>query len=128
MAMMPDTESLRSFPTQRALPTVAVVSRHANQHVLDTILKTGNYTVVLIESPARAYAHIRRLAPQMVVVCLEIDDLEGVQALSMLNVDSATSHIPVVTYLTSPEADRIEDDESEPDDDAVRPFIAFSMN
>ena len=121
-------ERLQSIPTTRARRTLAIVSRHPEQHVLDTVLRTEDYDVVLIESLARAYSHIKRLAPQMVIVCLEIDDLEGVQVLSMLNVDNATSHIPVVTYLTTREPDEFGDDQLGIDQESFRLLMAPSIN
>jgi CheY-like chemotaxis protein len=99
--MTTHTESIRSFPAARALRTVAVVSKHSHEEVLETVLDAGDYDVVLIESFAHAYSHIKQVAPQMVIVCLEMDDMEGYQVLSMLNMDSATARIPLVTYITT---------------------------
>src|ERR671931_145718 len=97
--MMTQTESTGSITPGHALKTIAVVGKQPDRHVLDTVLK-ANYGIVLIESLAKAYSHIKRLAPEAVIVCLDVNDLEGVEVLSMLNLDSTTSLIPVVTCLS----------------------------
>jgi CheY-like chemotaxis protein len=77
---------------------VVVVSNHPQMNdVLQTVLDAGHYDVVFVESTDHAYSHIKRVAPHLIIVCLEIDDLEGFQVLSMLKLDSVTRSIPVVT-------------------------------
>jgi CheY-like chemotaxis protein len=126
--MMTQAESFSSVSTRPSLRTIAVVGKHPDRHVLDTVLK-ADYEVVLIESLTEAYTHIKRLAPQVVIVCLDINDLDGVEVLSMLNLDKATAKIPVVTYLTSPKVDEAEDEESSDlNHEAVRHMVISTMN
>src|SRR5262249_24075737 len=84
------------------LRTVAVIARDPQPAVLDTVLEAGDYDVVFMESIERAYSGIKRATPDLVIVCLGIDDLDSVQLLSMLVLDSETAHIPICTYVVTP--------------------------
>jgi PleD family two-component response regulator len=125
--MMMQTESSSFVSPRHALKTIAVVGRNPDRHVLDTVLK-ADYDVVLIESLTEAYSHIKRLAPEAVIVCVDVNDLEGVEVLSMLSLDTATSHIPVVTYLSGTVAATEEEDRSDVNDEMVRRFMSSTMN
>jgi DNA-binding response OmpR family regulator len=82
-----------------------VVSRQSHlTGLLETVLDSGNYDVVVVESTEHAYSHIKRLDPHLVIVCLDIEDLEGFQVLSMLKLDAQTRDIPVVTCTVSHDA------------------------
>ena len=83
------------------LRTVAVIARDPQPAVLDTLLEAGDYDVVFMESIERAYSGIKRATPDLVIVCLGIDDLDSVQLLSMLALDSETAHIPICTYVAT---------------------------
>ena len=95
----PGHRRVLAVPTRRALRTVAVISTQPHpSHVLDSLINGGNYDVVFVESTARAYSRIKRVTPDLVVLCLLIDDMEAYHLLSMLQLDRATSSIPVMTY------------------------------
>ena len=68
--------------------------------LLETVLEAGHYDVVFVESNAHAYSQIRLVQPNLVVLCLRIEDPEGFQVLSMLKLDERTRSIPIVTYTT----------------------------
>src|SRR6187200_1904628 len=77
---------------------VVVVSKQSQLNgLLETVLDAGQYDVVFVESTEHAYTHIKRMLPHLVIVCLDIDDLDGFQVLSMLKLDAETQHIPLVT-------------------------------
>ena len=98
--------AMKSAPRQ-----VVVVSKQSQLHgLLETMLDAGQYDVVLVESTEHAYSHIKRLVPELIVVCLDIDDIDGFHVLSMLKLDNETRGIPVVTCTTS------SDDEEETDE------------
>jgi PleD family two-component response regulator len=82
--------------------------------VLETILDAGHYDVVFVESTERAYSQIKKVRPNLVILCVQIDDADGLQVLSMLKLDDDTRDIPVLTYTS-------EGDEEESDDDALEP-------
>ncbi len=71
--------------------------------LLETVLDAGQYDVVFVESTEHAYSHIKRLTPHLIIVCLDIDDLDGFQVLSMLKLDADTKDIPVVTCTVTTE-------------------------
>lgn len=78
--------------------------------LLETALDAGHYDVVFVESSQHAYSQIRRVQPNLVILCVRIDDAEGFQVLSMLKLDAGTKDIPVLTYTT----EEVEESEDEP--------------
>src|SRR3954466_13907443 len=72
--------------------------------LLDTVLDAGSYDVVFVEAIAHAYSQIKRVQPQLVILCVHMDDVDGFRVLSMLKLDGETRDIPILTYT-------IEDDE-----------------
>lgn len=94
---------------------------------LEPVLEAGNYDVVFVESSAHAYSQIKRVRPDLVILCIEIDDAEGLNVLSMLKLDAETRDIPVVTY-TSAGADESAEDEDEPEPRMFSPRPALRMN
>ena len=101
MAMMPLTEPITADQPTPRLRTVAVVSRNPDQQVIGAVLGAVDHDVVLVEPTDHAYSHIRRIQPDLVIVCMSTHDLDGCQVLSMLALDSETSAIPVLTHVTS---------------------------
>jgi CheY-like chemotaxis protein len=83
--------------------------------LLESVLDAGRYDMVFVESSARAYSRIKRVQPDLIILCMRIDETEGFHLLSMLKLDEETRHIPLVTYTN--ELSSGEDDESEADDD-----------
>lgn len=102
VAMMTHIPSVRTLPTTRSLRKVAVVSRHPHEQVLETMLQAVDPDVVFVESIAHAYSQIKRVVPDLIIVCLSSDDTDGCQVLTMLRLDNETSRIPVLTYMTAP--------------------------
>jgi CheY-like chemotaxis protein len=68
--------------------------------LLETVLEAGRYDVVFVESNEHAYSQIKRVQPDLVILCVRIDDMSGFQVLSMLKLDGDTRDIPVMTYTT----------------------------
>jgi CheY-like chemotaxis protein len=68
--------------------------------LLETVLEAGRYDVVFVESNEHAYSQIKRVQPDLVILCVRIDDKDGFQVLSMLKLDGDTRDIPVLTYTT----------------------------
>jgi PleD family two-component response regulator len=84
--------------------------------LLETVLAAGRYDIVFVESSEHAYSQIKRAQPNLVILCMRIDDREGFQVLSMLKLDDETRRIPVLTYTTEYEGQETDDealDESE---------------
>ena len=107
--MMPQTERISRSSTRAAnayqpaprLRTVAVVSRNPEQQVVGAVMCAVDHDVVVVELTDHAYSHIKQIRPDLVIVCLSGDDVDGCRVLSMLALDRETSTIPVLTHLTS---------------------------
>ena len=97
-------------PGRRAHLAVVVASGGSDDHLMQAALAAEDCDIVFVESSENAYSRIKRIVPNLVVVCLEMDDVAGFRVLSMLNLDSATSQIPVVTYIANGEARSVECD------------------
>jgi len=82
--------------------------------LLDAMLAAGHYDVVFIESSEHAYSQIKRVQPNLVILCVRIDDADGFQVLSMLKLDHETRGIPVLTYTTEYGSQDTEAEISEP--------------
>jgi CheY-like chemotaxis protein len=79
--------------------------------LLDKVLEADHYDVVFVESNAHAYSQIRRVQPDLVILCIRIDDVDGFQVLSMLKLDEETRRIPVLTYANEYEGEMVEEEE-----------------
>jgi CheY-like chemotaxis protein len=72
---------------------------------LESLFEGGRYEVVFPGLQANAYAEIRRLRPQRVVLCTTLEDYQALQLLTMLRLDPATRGIPVVAVTPHGECD-----------------------
>jgi CheY-like chemotaxis protein len=97
---------------RRAVASVQkVVVVNGNTEVLgmlESVLDAGRYDMVFVESGDRAYSQIKKVQPNLVIVCARIEQLEGFQLLSMLKLDDDTRNIPVLTYTTEFEGQDLE--------------------
>ena len=108
---------------------VVVVSKQSQLNgLLETVLDAGQYDVVFVESTEHAYSHIKRLTPHLIIVCLDIDDLDGFQVLSMLKLDDDTKFIPVVTCTTAQEEDAARGETLDPPEDVFYQPAAMQLN
>ena len=86
-----------------AVPVQKVVVVNGNTEVLgmlETVLDAGRYDMVFVESGERAYSQVKKLLPNLVILCTRIEQLDGFQLLTMLKLDDETRDIPVLTYTT----------------------------
>ena len=115
-------------------PAQKVVVVNGNTEVLgmlETVLDAGRYDMVLVESGSRAYSQIKKVQPNLVILCTRIDELDGFQLLTMLKLDPETKHVPVLTYTTECEGQDFESTISQfaDEDDALLPSRpALRMN
>jgi len=87
-------------------PVQKVVVVNGNTEVLgmlESVLDAGRYDMVFVEPGDRAYSQIRKVLPNLVILCTRIEELDGFQLLTMLKLDPDTSDIPVLTYTTEHE-------------------------
>ena len=101
-------------------PVQKVVVINGNTEVLgmlETVLDAGRYDMVFVESGDRAYSQIKKILPNLVILCTRLDELDGFQLLTMLKLDSDTKAIPVLTYTTESDGQDFEEAISQLADD-----------
>jgi PleD family two-component response regulator len=94
--------------------------------LLETVLAAGHYDVVFVESSEHAYSHIKRVQPNLVILCMSLEDHDGFQVLSMLKLDNETRRIPVLTYATEFEGQEVE--EEFPETSEMEMFVASNLS
>jgi PleD family two-component response regulator len=119
-----------SRTTKVAARKVVIINGGARvPDVVETALDAGSYDIVFVESQAHAYSQIKRVQPNLVILCLGIDDLTGFQVLSMLKLDEDTRQIPVLTYTIDNDNQTTEDQEPESSGSGIfAPGPALRMN
>ncbi|MGH9140401.1 MAG: response regulator [Vicinamibacterales bacterium] len=80
--------------------------------VLEAVLDASRYDVVFVASSEHAYSQIKRVQPNLVILCVRTESPDGFQVLSMLKLDPETRAIPVLTYAS-------EESGEEPDAESV---------
>jgi CheY-like chemotaxis protein len=98
--------------------------------LLESVLEAGHYDVVFVESSDRAYSNIKQSKPDLIIVCIRVEDLDGFQVLSMLKLDEETRDIPVLTCAADLESEGlIEEAPAEPGEPELFPARrAMPMN
>jgi len=84
-------------------PVQKVVVVNGNTEVLgmlESVLDAGRYDMVFVESGEHAYTQIKKVLPNLVILCTRIERLDGFQLLTMLKLDPLTRDIPVLTCTT----------------------------
>ena len=116
-------------------PVQKVVVVNGNTEVLgmlEAVLDAGRYDMVFVESSDHAYSQIKKVVPNLVILCARIERLEGFQLLTMLKLDPDTRAIPVLTYTTESEGEdfdaAISQLADEEDDLLPQARPAFRMN
>ena len=112
------TDTGGNHPVSRVRATQKVLIVNGSSDVLaelEPVLDAGNYDVVFVEASGHAYSQIKRVQPNLVILCVEMDDPNGLNVLSMLKLDSETRDIPVVTFTgTVALASEVQRDDGEP--------------
>ena len=117
------TDSLRQHAaTVTTAQKVVIVNGSPEMlETLETVLDAGHYDVVFVESSEHAYSQIKRAQPNLVILCVRIDDADGFQVLSMLKLDEETRGIPVLTYTGEQSGEEAEEEYAEPSDSELFP-------
>ena len=117
------------MPTHTIQKVVIVNGTTDMLELVETALDAGHYDVVFVESSAHAYSQIKRVQPNLVILCMRIEDATGFGVLSMLKLDNETRDIPVLTYTTEFEGQQTEYEAPEPTDaERVSALSALRMN
>ncbi len=117
-------------PHATAAQKVVVVNGSTEMlELLETVLEAGHYDVVFVESNEHAYSQIKRVLPNLVILCMQLDDPAGFQVLSMLKLDEDTRGIPVLTYTAEDEGvEEAEEASESADEPMLGPKPALRMN
>ncbi len=108
---------------------VAVVNGSSDViDLLETVLDAGQYDLAFVDASDRAYSEIKTMRPNLIVLCVRIEDLDGFHLLSMLKIDDETRQIPVLTYTTEYEGQDEEERFTRMADDLFTPQVALRMN
>jgi PleD family two-component response regulator len=67
-------------------------------HGLETMLHARRYQMLFAQSNDLAYSQIKKVRPNLVVLCGDIQDRDGSQLLTMLKLDPDTRGIPLLSY------------------------------
>ena len=118
------TDNLRRQAATTTVIAQKVVIVNGNPEmleVLEAVLDAGHYDVVFAESSEHAYSQIKRTQPNLVILCVRIDDADGFQVLSMLKLDEETRGIPVLTYTSEQSGQELAAEYAEPSDAELFP-------
>jgi PleD family two-component response regulator len=123
-------DMLRSQPRTAVAQKVVIVNGSADiLELLESVLDAGHYDVVFVESSEHAYSQIKRVQPNLVILCVRIEDLDGFHVLSMLKLDAETRDIPVLTYTTEYDGRKSDEEVTEPSEtEILAPKPAIWMN
>jgi PleD family two-component response regulator len=105
-------------PSAAAQKVVIVNGTTGTLELFESMLEAGRYDIVFVESNEHAYSQIKRVQPNLVILCVRMEDVEGFQVLSMLKLDEETRQIPILTYTTEFEGEECEEETSEEPSDA----------
>jgi CheY-like chemotaxis protein len=105
-----------SLPSTLMQKVVIVNGNSEVLQLLETLLDAGHYDVVFVESSEHAYSQIKRVQPNLVILCVQMNDLNGFQVLSMLKIDAETRDIPVLTYTVETGRNDAEEELQDPSD------------
>jgi PleD family two-component response regulator len=106
-------ESLRKHADATAQKVVIVNGSPEMLDMLEAVLDAGHYDIVFVESSEHAYSQIKRVQPDLVILCVRIEDADGFQVLSMLKLDAETRSIPVLTYTNDETDEEVDTDYAE---------------
>ena len=105
------TTTRRPVSTAEGTQKVVIVNGSPEiLELLENVLDAGRYDIVFVESSAHAYSQIKRVQPNLVILCVRIDSMETFQVLSMLKLDEETRNIPILTYTADVEGQSTEED------------------
>ena len=123
------TDSLRQHAAAATTAQKVVIVNGSTEmlDLLETTFDAGHYDVVFVESSQHAYSQIKRVQPNLVILCVRIDDADGFQVLSMLKLDEETRGIPVITYTREQDRDESDEAYAEPSGSELFPAPAAAI-
>ena len=123
--------ALQATHRYTALPQKVVVVNGTSEilELFEAVLEAGRYDMVFVESSAHAYTRIKGVQPNLVILCMRLDDADAFNLLSMLKLDDETRRIPIVTYAQEFDAqseEQPDDDDVEDDFPTLRPSVTMN--
>jgi hypothetical protein len=114
---------------RRSLRTVVVATAHPHRtELLDALLVHAlGYDVIYVEPLAQAYSRIKQAAPDLIMIHSHLEDVAACGLRSMLQFDTGTAGIPVVTCAIH-SADSIDDEAGAGDEQSPFAPIGAPMN
>jgi PleD family two-component response regulator len=85
-------------PTTTVQKVVVVDGGIEMLHGLETMLHARRYQMLFAQSNDLAYSQIKKVRPNLVVLCGGIENPDGSQLLTMLKLDPDTRGIPLMSY------------------------------
>jgi PleD family two-component response regulator len=115
-------DSLRKHAAAATAQKVVIVNGSPEMlDMLEAVLDAGHYDIVFVESSEHAYSQIKRVQPDLVILCVRIEDANGFLVLSMLKLDADTRSIPVLTYTSDESEEEVDADYAETSDAELFP-------
>lgn len=118
-------------PTTPVQKVVVVDGGIEMLHGLETMLHARRYQMLFAQSNELAYSQIKKVRPNLVVLCGGIEDRDGSQLLTMLKLDPDTRGIPLLSYAPDRKDGDLEADlfRLDEDEDVLTPgHPALRMN
>ena len=101
--MLTSANRLASPKDRRTTQKVVVVNGSRETLALvESVLDAGHYDLVFAADLSHAYSEIKKDRPDLVILCMTLDDPVAFQVLSMLHLDEDTRRIPLLTYTSDP--------------------------
>ncbi len=111
------TNQVPALPATLPAQTVVVVDGTADVvGMIENVLDAGRYDMVFVNAED-GYSQVKKVLPNLVILCTRIEAMDGFQLLTMLKLDADTRDIPVLTYTTEYEGQQIETQATPADDD-----------
>jgi PleD family two-component response regulator len=118
------------YPAANPQKVVVVNGTSEILELFESVLDAGRYDMVFVESSAHAYSRIKRVQPDLVILCMSLEDGDAFHLLSMLKLDDDTRRIPIVTYAqdldAASDAQETTDDEDEAEFPVLRPSVIMN--
>jgi CheY-like chemotaxis protein len=125
------TAATKETLARRTSATQRVLIVNGTGDVLDVLERCSRREITTSCSSNRARTPTRKssgVQPDLVILCLEMDDAEALAVLSMLKLDEETRDIPVVTYTTAGEEEQEDDEQDDFEPPMFAPRPALLMN
>ncbi len=117
------SKDIKPFSPNDSLPTILLVEDEAVELAnIGRLLEEIPCQVIKARTPSDALWHVKRKAPQLVIVDLLFPDLDGLELCRYLKRQEQTRYTPLLMLTSVPELDnRIIGMDSGPDDYLVKP-------